>query len=108
MAQITVTEPHKLGADEARRRIDAYAQQLAGGAVPGVEIKNLETHWNGSTLETSFEARKGFFSQQISGGIQVEDKAVTLRIEVPDLIFSFVPRPQVESFLSEKLREKLA
>jgi Putative polyhydroxyalkanoic acid system protein (PHA_gran_rgn) len=108
MAQITVREPHTLGTDEARRRIDASAQQLAGGTFPGVEIKDLETRWNGSTLETSFQARKGFFSKRISGSMQVENDAVTLQIEVPDLVFSFVPRPQVEGFLREKLREKLA
>jgi hypothetical protein len=108
MARISVRESHNLGAAEARRRIDAYAGELANSSFPGVSIEDLEKNWEGSTLETSFKARKGFFSKRITGSMQVEDAAVTLEVEVPDLLFTFVARPEVENIVREKLRQKLA
>lgn len=108
MARISVRESHKLGEAEARRRIDDYAGQLANSTFPGVSVTDLQSQWKGSTLETSFKASKGFFSKTITGSMQVADDAVTLEVEVPDLVFAFVPRPQIESVVREKLREKLA
>lgn len=108
MARITVRESHNLGSAEARNRIDAYAGQLANSTFPGVSIEDLEKRWDGSTLATSFKARKGFLSKRITGSMQVEEASVTLEVEVPELLFTFVPRPQVESLVREKLREKLA
>jgi hypothetical protein len=108
MARIIVRESHSLGAAEARRRIDVYAGELANSTFPGVSIEDLRKSWEGSTLQTSFKARKGFFSKQINGSMQVEADSVTLEVDVPDLVFSFVPRPQVESVVREKLREQLA
>ena len=108
MARISVRESHGRGAVEARRRIDAYTGEVANSTFPGVRIEDLERNWNGSTLETSFKASKGFFSKRITGSMQVEEASVTLEVEVPDLVFALVPRPQVESLVREKLREKLA
>jgi hypothetical protein len=108
MARISVRESHNLGAAEARRRIDDYAGELAGNTFPGVSITDLHADWKGSTLETSFKASKGFFSKTITGSMQVEEAAVTLEVEVPDLVFAFVPRPRIESVMREKLRERLA
>jgi hypothetical protein len=108
MARIQVRELHSLGAAEARRRIDAYADELANSTFPGVSIEDLDKNWQGSTLETSFKARKGFLSKRITGSMQVDDAAVTLEVDVPDLLFTFVPRPQVEKIVREKLRAKLA
>lgn len=108
MAVIKISEPHTLGAAEARRRVDAYADELAGGTFPDVRIENIQKSWDGSTLHTSFKASKGFFSKQVTGSLQVEEAAVTLEVEVPDLVFALVPRPRVESLVREKLRERLA
>lgn len=108
MARISIEESHSLGSAEAQRRIEAYVDELAHGAFPGVTIENVQNRWEGSRLETSFKARKGFFSKQVSGAMDVGDAAVRLEVDVPDLVFSFVPREQVESVVREKLREKLA
>jgi hypothetical protein len=108
MARISVSESHNLGATEARRRIHDYAGELAGNTFPGVSITDLRVEWKGSTLETSFKASKGFFSKTITGSMQVEEAAVTLEVEVPDLVFAFVPRPRIESVMRDKLRERLA
>lgn len=108
MARISVRESHNLGAAEARRRIDEYASELADSTFPGVSIEDVEKNWDGSTLEISFKASKGFFSKRITGSMLVEETAVTLEVDVPDLVFALVPQPQVESLVGEKLREKLA
>ena len=108
MAQININESHKLGAAEARRRVDAYADELADSTFPGIRIEDVQKSWDGESLQTSFKASKGFFSKQITGSMQVEETSVTLEVEVPDLVFALMPRPEVESRIREKLREKLA
>lgn len=108
MGRIIISESHSLGAAEARRRVDAYADELAGGTFPGVRIEDVQKDWDGSTLRTSFQASKGFFSQRIAGSLRVEEAVIDLDVEVPDLVLAFVSRPQVESLIRSKLREKLA
>jgi hypothetical protein len=108
MALITIQEPHSLGSQEAKRRLDEYVNELSHGAFPGVTIDDVQTRWEGSRLEASFRAKKSFFSKRIAGSMQVEESSVTLEVEVPDLVFSLVPQQEVEGAVREKLRAKLA
>lgn len=108
MARIRLQEPHGLGAQEARQRLNEYVGELTRGTFPGVTIDDVQKHWEGPRLETSFRAKKGFFSKRVSGSMLVEASSVTVEVEVPDLVFSFVPREQVESVVRQKLREKLS
>jgi hypothetical protein len=108
MALISIQESHGLGAPEAQRRLDEYVDELTRGAFPGVTIDDVQKRWDGPRLETSFQAKKGFFSKRVTGSMQVEASSVTLEVEVPDLVFSLVPRQEVESVIRQKLRAKLA
>ena len=108
MALITIQQSHGLGGQEAQRRLDEYVDELTRGAFPGVTIDDVQKQWQGSRLETSFRAKKGFFSKRVTGSMQVEEASVTLEVEVPDLVFSFVPRTEVEGVVREKLRAKLS
>jgi hypothetical protein len=108
MALISIQEPHSLGADEAKRRLDEYVNELAKGSFPGVTIDDVQKRWDGSRLETSFRAKKSFFTKRVKGSMQVEESSVTLEVEVPDLVFSLVPQQEVESAVRKNLRAKLA
>jgi hypothetical protein len=108
MALISIEESHGLGVQEAQRRLDEYVNELAQGAFPGVTIDDVQKRWDGPRLETSFRAKKGFFSKRVNGSMQVAASSVTLEVEVPDLVFSLVPRKEVESVIRQKLRARLA
>ena len=108
MARVTIAEPHLLWAAEARRRMDQYFGELAGSSFPGLTIDDVHKAWNGSRLEASFKAKKGFLSKRIEGAVQVEESSVTLDVEVPDLLFSFVSRQEVEGVIRQRLKQKLA
>lgn len=105
MALISIRESHNVGAQEAQRRLDEYVNELTSGTFPGVTIDDVQKQWDGSRLETSFRAKKGFFSKRVTGSMQVEESSVNLEVEVPDLVFSFVPRQEVEGAVRQKLRE---
>jgi hypothetical protein len=77
---ITVTIPHQLGRAEARRRIEAGFAKLIL-QVPGSGSANSE-RWEGDRL--TFAA--GVMGQRIAGVIDVLDTAVTMEIELPDLL----------------------
>ena len=108
MALISIEESHSLGAQEAQRRLDEYVDELAQGAFPGVTIDDVQKRWDGPRLETSFRAKKGFFSKRVHGSMQVAASSVTLEVEVPDLVFSLAPRKEVEGVIRQKLRARLA
>ncbi len=108
MALIRIKEPHSLGAQDAQRRLDDYIGELTRGTFPGVAIDDVQKRWDGSRLEMSFRAKKGFFSKRVSGSMLAEASSVTVEVEVPDLVFSFVPREKVEGVVRQKLRERLS
>lgn len=77
---ITLTIPHELGRDEARRRIDdgfAQLSQHLGGAA-GV----LSKTWVGDQLSFAFAA----LGQKVTGTIDIEDAAVRLEVLLPNLL----------------------
>ena len=77
---VTVTIPHELGRAEARRRIDEGFANFARhmGAAAGV----LSKAWTGDRLAFALSA----LGQQISGTIEVEDRAVNLEVLLPGLL----------------------
>lgn len=77
---ITVTIPHELGRAEARRRIDdgfaSFSQHM--GVAAGV----LSKTWAGDRLSFALAA----LGQQITGTIDVEDRAIKLEVLLPNLL----------------------
>lgn len=76
---VTVTIPHELGRDEARRRVEAgfgdLSRHLGGlGAVTKA--------WDGDRMSFSFAA----MGQAISGAIDVADRTVRVEVLLPNLL----------------------
>jgi hypothetical protein len=81
MAQpMTVTIPHQLGLDEARRRIEEgmsqFVQQVGGMA------QDYRQSWTGNRL--NFSAR--VMGQGITGGIDVLETAARIELVLPGLL----------------------
>jgi hypothetical protein len=77
---ISVTVPHQLGREEARRRVDEGFADLArhlGGAAGA-----LDKAWSGDRLSYSLTS----LGQSISGYVTVGDTAVTIEVLLPGFL----------------------
>nr|WP_294848545.1 polyhydroxyalkanoic acid system family protein [uncultured Sphingomonas sp.] len=90
---LSVNLPHKLGRDEARRRIANNVHKLErhipGGATVG-------SRWEGDTLKLDIAA----MGQSISADIAVEDAQVAVSILLPGML-GFFAGP-IEAMLKQK------
>ena len=77
---ITISIPHQLGRAEARRRIESgfaqVAQQLPGSGGTCTE------RWDGDRLAFTV----GTMGQTLAGGVDVQDNAVTIEIQLPGIL----------------------
>lgn len=74
---LIVSIPHRLGRQEARRRLDSGISRLRPEL--GVFLGGLDYHWEADTLKFSASA----MWQQITGRIEVLDDAVRVEIDLP-------------------------
>ncbi|HVT26380.1 MAG TPA: polyhydroxyalkanoic acid system family protein [Lacipirellulaceae bacterium] len=90
---ITVTIPHTLRKDEARRRIQEgfvqLRQQITGG-VGGVLGKAIvfQERWEGDRLR--FEGTG--LGQKMTGRLDVRDDAVEIQIDLPEILAAIADR----------------
>ena len=96
---ITLTIPHRLSQDEARRRIqtgieDARRQYAA-------HFGQFEDHWTGNHVE----GRCKVLGQTITGRADVEAERVVIHVDLPWLLSKLVGkiRPQIEAEATRRL-----
>src|SRR5690349_2851246 len=77
MSNLTITIPHQLGREEAKRRIREQTSQLLGQ--PGGLLQRVEQRWEGDTLHFLVAA----VGQSVSGTAQFTDRTVQLDIALP-------------------------
>lgn len=99
MAQpIDVAIPHKLGREEARRRIagniDKLQSYIPGGAA-------VTSSWTGDRLDLGV----GALGQHLDAAITVEDKQVRVHIDLPGMLGLFAA--PIEAALKSKGPELL-
>lgn len=76
---ITISIPHQLGRAEARRRIETGFADIVR-VLPGGGTCNQR--WDGDQLSFSVAG----MAQAISGGVNVLDASVTIKIELPGVL----------------------
>ena len=91
---INVDLPHKLGRDEARRRIAGNIDQLAGH-IPGGAAE-VNSRWEGDTLHLDV----GAMGQSITAEIAVDERVVRCKFELPGMLAMFAG--PIEAFLRRK------
>jgi len=74
---LIVSIPHKLGRQEAKRRLDSGIGRLRPEL--GLLLSGLDYGWDGDTLNFNASA----MWQTITGRIEVLDEAVRVEIELP-------------------------
>ncbi len=73
--------PHKLGASEARRRLEGRFGALAD-KIPGGRGAQIEETWDGDRMRFSAQA----MGQEVSGTIDVLDSIVRMELSLPPLL----------------------
>ena len=91
---IDVDIPHKLGRDEAHRRIADNIHKLKDH-IPG-GARHIESHWSGERLRLVVNA----MGQSVEALIDVEESKVHCRIQLPGMLALFA-RP-IEAMLKAK------
>src|SRR4051794_9918048 len=80
MQNLTASIPHRLGRDEARRRIQGEIAKLR--QQHGSLLHNVQEDWTGDRLDFAASA----MGQSIRGHALVEDQAVQVEVELPWLL----------------------
>lgn len=89
---VTITVPHKLGRQEARRRLEGAAGQIRT-QLSGIATVTDEM-WVGDTLTFRIAA----MAQTVTGRIDVMEEQVVVELELPWML----------SMLAEKLKGKIS
>jgi hypothetical protein len=96
---LVVNLPHKLGREEARRRIAGSTDKLVG-YIPG-PAADIQSRWIGDRLNLVITT----LGQQVASQIDVEDSHVRLEVLLPGLLGAFAG--QIGGFLEQKGTELL-
>jgi len=99
---------HNFGKDGAIRRIKDQISRLLKQSFPGVTINDPQYGWAGSTLNFSFKAKKGLFSQTIRGTVEVLDKVIVITSDLPSMVKTFVGEDKVESVIKAEFQKIFA
>lgn len=73
---LTVDLPHKLGAEEARRRIERNVGKLTDHIPGGAQVGS---RWTGDRLDLDI----GAMGQQVAARIEIQEAVVRLTIDLP-------------------------
>jgi len=79
---ITVDLPHRLGAEEAKRRIGANIGKLAGHIPGGAQVRSS---WHGDRLDLGV----GAMGQQIEATLDIQESFVRVTVMLPPALAFF-------------------
>jgi len=79
---LTVDLPHKLGAEEARRRIERNVGKLTDHIPGGAQVSS---RWSGNRLDLDV----GAMGQQVAAQIDIQDSVVRLTVMLPPSLAFF-------------------
>jgi putative polyhydroxyalkanoate system protein len=100
MPKLNVEVPHTLSAQDARNRLDRFAEAL--GEKFKDKISDLEQHWDGDTLRFRFKT----YGIPLEGGITVGDQRLELAGDLPFSAVMF--KGKIESTIRDELAKLVA
>ncbi len=103
-----IEQKHRLGQQEAIRRIDTILDDLMAREPPGgITVSNAWKNWDGNRMDFSASAGKGLFRTTVSGRMLVTDDAVVVESELPGIVKSFIGEERVAAVLQRELERVL-
>jgi putative polyhydroxyalkanoate system protein len=100
MPRITLEAAHKLGQDEALKRLKSKFE--AARSKFGPEVNNLNEQWTDHTLNFSFHA----LGMGVKGMVKVEDQFVKLHADLP--FAAKLIQGKIESHIRSELADLLS
>ena len=79
---ISVDLPHRLGADEAKRRIASNMGSLTGHLPSGAQVRS---NWEGDRLALGI----GVIGQEVEAAIDVKESVVRVTVQLPPALAFF-------------------
>ncbi len=98
---ITVSVPHKLGRDEARRRIAEGFGQIEQQMTGGMGVVACQQRWEGDRLH--FEASA--LGQKMTGRLDVSEDSLGIEVDLPEILAALAER--IGGKLKETTRQLL-
>ena len=98
-----VTVPHNTTIEEAIVIIDRSVTEIfdTGGSVEMIERLR---RWEGPLMDFALTARIGFISLPIEGQIMIDEVAVTIQCELPQMARTFLGEEKIRAGVEQKVR----
>lgn len=98
-----VTVPHNTTIEEAIVIIDRSVTEIfdTGGSVEMIERLR---RWEGPLMDFALTARVGFISLPIEGQVVIDEVAVTIHCELPQLAKTFLGEEKIRAGVEQKVR----
>lgn len=90
--------------DIVDRSADHLFDYASGGAV---ELTDRKKDWDGPRMDFSLTARVGFIALPIEGVVVIDEIAVTVDCELPQLVKMFVGEDKIRAGVEKKVRGML-
>lgn len=103
-----VVVQHALGKDAAMPVMERCLDHLLGGLGSGVEILDKKTAWTDSRMRFSFTAKVGYIAVPLAGTIDVGESSVTVDMELPPLVKTFIGEEKIKRVIAENVHEMLS
>ncbi len=105
---MTVIVPHNTTKEKAIGTVDKAASDLFSGSTKPVILTDQKRTWNGPRMDFSLTGKLGFISVPLSGSVLVDEKNVTVDVELPAMAKNFIGEEKIRAGVEEKLRGLLA
>jgi hypothetical protein len=85
----------------------ALEKLLAGAGSSSIQILDQKKAWADSVMNFSFTGKLGFISVPITGTILVEYTNVTVDMELPPVVKTFIGEEKIRAIVDENVRSLL-
>jgi hypothetical protein len=102
-----IEQPHTLGQEAAKARIDHFLEKLVQNPPGGVTVKEAQREWNGNQMTFSFTAAKGFLGTSVRGVMDVLDDRIIVESELPSLVKNLLGEDRIRHVIAEQLGSML-
>ena len=98
-----VSVPHNTTVEEAIVIIDRSVTEIfeVGGSV---ELIERLRRWEGPLMDFALTARIGFISLPIEGQVMIDEVAVTIQCELPQMARTFLGEEKIRAGVEQKVR----
>jgi hypothetical protein len=100
-----VTVSHNKNPLEIKRNIDRGIQDVFKGLPVGpVQFTEQQHMWAGDTLNFSFNAVAGFMVVPIKGWVLVEERQVTIDVDLPPFLTNLIPQQRIQNAIEGQVK----